>query len=481
MIVQRTALRIGTPVLLLVIASQAAAQTQIKRGWNLFSKDQDVEIGAKSAQEVEQELPVLRDDQVQQYVADLGARLAAAAPGAKYPYSFKVVDIADINAFALPGGPIFIHRGTIEAARNEGELAGVMAHEISHVALRHGTSQASKMLATQFGTQLVLGLALERSGASGGTRDLVEKVGGFGLNLTFLKYSRKAETEADVLGTQTLARAGYDPNDMATFFETLSKDSPSRSAAFLQSHPPPDRRRERVQQEAKLIGAHPVTRSDARFNDIKARIARMPPARTMKEIEAAKGSATPSSSTGSQLPDKVPDQVEPPSRKLLWHRSASGIYEVPYPSNWSVISERDASVTLAAPGGAWRSDGGADVRFGALLGIAAAQRSTGRRPLVGDATDAFLADVQRTNAHLRLVSGSRRAQTIDGGPGETMQLLGTSPSTGQKERVGLATRLLSDGSLLHLLFVTPANAPREYDDLFDAMTKNLRVVDGRLR
>src|SRR6185436_13714306 len=107
--------------------------------------------------------------------------------------------------------------------------------------------------------------------------------------------------------------------------------------------------------------------SDARFNSIKARLARMPPARTMKELEASKGSGTPTSSGGSTLPDKVPDQVEPPSRKLVWHRSASGVYEVVHPSNWSVVAERDASLTLAAPGGAWKSDGGADVRFGALF------------------------------------------------------------------------------------------------------------------
>jgi len=481
MILQRISRSLGTLILALAVASPAAAQTHVKKGWNLFSKEQDVEIGAQSAQEVQQQLPILRDEEVQRYVAELGAKLAAASPGTKYPYSFQVVDIADINAFALPGGPIFVHRGTIEAARNEGELAGVMAHEISHVALRHGTGQASKQLATEFGTQMILGLALEKSGASGGTRELVEKVGGYGLNLTFLKYSRKAETDADILGVQTLAKAGYDPNDMATFFETLGKDSPSRSAAFLQSHPAPDRRRERVQEEAKLIGAHPAGHSEVRFNEIKARLARMPKAPTMKEIEEGKVGGGQAGGTGSQLPDQVPEKVEPPSRHLAWHRSPSGVYDVARPDNWSVISEQGSSVTFAAPGGAWRSEGGADVRFGALLGVAPAQRSTGQRPRVEDVTDAFVGAIQSSNAHLRLVSGSRKAQAIDGGAGETLLLQGTSPTTHRGERVAVATRLLADGSLLHMLFVTPADAPREYDDLFKAMVSNLRVVDGRLR
>jgi len=124
-------------------------QTKVQPGFNVFSVDQDVEIGRQSAGEVERQLPILRDASAQQYVSRIGQRLAAAAPGAKYPYQFKVVNVSDVNAFALPGGFMYINRGLIETAQNEGQLAGVMAHEMSHVALRHGSNQASKAYLAQ--------------------------------------------------------------------------------------------------------------------------------------------------------------------------------------------------------------------------------------------------------------------------------------------------------------------------------------------
>lgn len=129
------------------IASAASAQTKIKPGFNLFSTDQDREIGRQSATEVERQLPILNDRSAQACVDAVGKRLAVFIPGAKFAYQFKVVDASDINAFALPGGYMYLNRGLIEAAKSEGQLAGVMAHEMSHVALRHGTNQTSNTVA----------------------------------------------------------------------------------------------------------------------------------------------------------------------------------------------------------------------------------------------------------------------------------------------------------------------------------------------
>src|SRR6185369_9050214 len=116
--------------------SAVSAQTKIKSGFNLFSTEQDVEIGRQSAVEAESQLPILSNPSVASYVGAIGKRLAAVMPGAKFPYQFKVVNASDINAFALPGGYMYVNRGLIEAATNEGQLAGVLAHEMSHVALR---------------------------------------------------------------------------------------------------------------------------------------------------------------------------------------------------------------------------------------------------------------------------------------------------------------------------------------------------------
>ncbi len=135
----------------------ADAQTRIKPGFNLFSPDQDVQIGQQSVQQAEQQLPILRDAAVEAYVNRIGQRLAANSGGPDFQYSFRVVNASDINAFALPGGFVYINRGVLDNARNEGEVAGVLAHEISHVALRHGTHQASKAYLAQAGISILGG------------------------------------------------------------------------------------------------------------------------------------------------------------------------------------------------------------------------------------------------------------------------------------------------------------------------------------
>ena len=140
-------------MLLLAAAAAAVAQRQtvVRPGFNLFTVEQDIELGRQSAQQVERQIPFVRDPVVERYVADIGKRLAAVAPGAKYPYQFKVVNLSDINAFALPGGFMYVNRGLIEAVETEGEVAGVMAHEMAHVALRHQTNQVSKAYVAKAG------------------------------------------------------------------------------------------------------------------------------------------------------------------------------------------------------------------------------------------------------------------------------------------------------------------------------------------
>src|SRR5688572_7985290 len=129
---------------IVALAAPALAQTQVKPGFNVFSAEQDVEIGQQSAAEAEQQLPLLRDRGTDDYINDLVKDLAQHAPGPKFPYQAKVVNAADVNAFALPGGYMYVNRGLVQSARSESELAGVLSHEIAHIALRHGTHNASK-------------------------------------------------------------------------------------------------------------------------------------------------------------------------------------------------------------------------------------------------------------------------------------------------------------------------------------------------
>ncbi|HYO98817.1 MAG TPA: M48 family metalloprotease, partial [Pyrinomonadaceae bacterium] len=173
-------------------------------GFNLFSPEQDIELGRRSAQQIAQQMPLLNDEPIVNYVRGLGAKLAARASGHKFPYQFNVVATKELNAFALPGGFIFVNAGAIAAAKNEGELAGVMAHEITHVALRHGTNQASKAYIAQKG----LGMIGAITGDDSDLGQVINSIGGAGANMLFLRFGRTAEKQADLEGARIMAESG---------------------------------------------------------------------------------------------------------------------------------------------------------------------------------------------------------------------------------------------------------------------------------
>jgi predicted Zn-dependent protease len=245
----------------------------------------DVQIGERVARDAEGQLALCNDAQVDAYLDHLGKRLAENAPtkGIRYPFRFKCVNDHSINAFALPGGFVYINRGAIEAADDEAQLAGVMAHEISHVALRHGTNQASKGQGWQLGLGAIG--ALTGNNLAG---TLVRQLGGFAANSILLKYSRTAETQADVMGTQILYDTGYDSRAMAQFFEKLQQQSKGKNPPqFFSNHPNPDHRIERVDEEIDKLGGPPQNyRSDSlEFHDAKKRLLVMPPAPKSRALQ----------------------------------------------------------------------------------------------------------------------------------------------------------------------------------------------------
>jgi len=227
------------------------SQPRFKPGFNLFSPQQDVQIGRQSAQQILTETPMLDDPEIVGYVEQLGSKLASKAAGEKFPYQFRVVATREINAFALPGGYLFVNAGAIAAANNEGELAGVMAHEISHVALRHGTNQASKARLAQAGLGILGGIT--GAGENSDLGQAVEAIGGLGANMLFLKYGRAAEKEADLEGARIMAEAGYDPRDMANFFNTLEAQGGQRVPEMLSDHPDPGDRVKYITEEISRL------------------------------------------------------------------------------------------------------------------------------------------------------------------------------------------------------------------------------------
>jgi predicted Zn-dependent protease len=217
----------------------------------LASPQQDVEVGRQVAQDAEKQLTLIRDRDANAYISALGQALAAKTPNPnKFPFTFKIVDDRSINAFALPGGPIYMHRGAIEAADNEAQLAGVLGHEIGHVVLRHGMSQVGKAQLTQGIVGILGGLA-----GNSTTGQILTQVGAFGAGMTLLRYSRDAETQSDLLGTQILYDSGYNPAAMAQFFEKLAKQHKgSKTEQFFSNHPIPENRVAKVNEEIRRLG-----------------------------------------------------------------------------------------------------------------------------------------------------------------------------------------------------------------------------------
>ena len=199
-----------------------------------MSKEKQEQLGLKTAAEVYKQMPVLPDSSaVTQYIQHLGKKLVEVIPPDRsWPYEFHVVQQSDINAFALPGGPIFINVGTINAAANEAQLAGVMAHEMSHVYLQHSAKQAPK----QQWASILGALGGLVGGAAG---DLAQAGIQIGAGTLLMKYSRGDEAQADAVGAIIMYKAGYDPREMAQFFQSLQKNCGEWRAAISQRSPQP--------------------------------------------------------------------------------------------------------------------------------------------------------------------------------------------------------------------------------------------------
>ena len=242
---------------------------------NIFSDEDEIKLGNLFSTEMEKELTLYgRDPVVTEYINELGQRLALHSSRNNIAYHFKVVDAEAVNAFALPGGYVYINLGLIRAAESESELAGVMGHEIGHIVGRHGAKQLTKQLGFAAVEQLVLGKdsnKLEKLAAN------IARTG------TLMKYSRDAEREADTYAVQGMYDAGIDPEGVATFFETLhklQKRQPGQLERFFSTHPPTDERIQNVRSQIARRPRKPNLRRDSlRFHEIKKRL---PPPKLQK-------------------------------------------------------------------------------------------------------------------------------------------------------------------------------------------------------
>jgi len=447
------------------------AQTQIVYHENKFKLTDDVKLGRQAAAEAEQQFPLLRDAEVNAYVEKVGQRLVAAIPQEfqhpEFRYYFKVVNARDINAFALPGGPMFVNRGMIEAARTEGEMAGVMAHELSHVALRHGTAQATKARKYQTGAVLagVLGTIFGGPGLGQAAQAP--------LALTFLKYSREYETEADLLGARIMANAGYDPRDLANMFRTIEAQG-GGGGGFLSDHPSPKDRYARINQEAQYLRvSNPIT-DNREFFAIKERLRGYPRAQTMAEIQQSgrrypnQGNEYPTSER-TDYPSAPRGRVEYPSSRFR-NYTALGVVRLAVPDNWRELSEQES--VWYAPNGGYGSTNGQNVfTHGVNIGLA----QTNSRNLQ-QATNDFLNGLQQGNGNLRSRTGYQR-NYIGGRNGLSISLSNTNEATGRPEVVNLATTQLRNGELLYIIAVVPESDYNNYQSTFQSILRSVQLVD----
>ena len=246
-------------------------------GITLISVPQEIAIGKEENAQVRKETPQVTDAAVTAYVSRIGARLAKSAPGAKYPYGFAVADYGEINAFSLPGGPVWINRGVLRASTNESQVAGVLAHEIAHIAQRHAADQMTKVLLTKWSLS-ALGAMLGNAGGAGGA----QAAGAVMANGVFLKFSRDDESEADRVGLAIMTKAGWDARGMIELFETLRREQqrdPSSVEVFFSTHPSPA---DRVAALSAATAQHRGGIHDTpEFRAVKARVLKLPPPHKM--------------------------------------------------------------------------------------------------------------------------------------------------------------------------------------------------------
>lgn len=267
-------------MLLLSTAADARGPAQIKQGFNLFTKQQDIQLGQELAAQIRENVTIIHNPVLTAYVNAVGKRLAAEpeARDSGFSFTFEIVANPAINAYALPGGPMFINTGLLRTVPNEAQFAGAIAHEMSHVILRHGTNQASKVDLIQ----IPLALAGQLTSSDTLKGQLAQLGIGLGADSVLLKFNRIHESQADIMGARLMAQAGYDPIQMARFFARLNDDS--GALVFLSDHPNPGDRSRAIKDEAARLPQRPYGYQTGHFQEMKKAVATVhePPPKTQE-------------------------------------------------------------------------------------------------------------------------------------------------------------------------------------------------------
>jgi hypothetical protein len=357
---------------------------------------------------------------------------------------------------------MFVNRGMIEAAGSEGEVAGVMAHEITHVLLRHGTAQASKAQKFQVGS--VLG-AIAGAVIGGSVGSVVAQGTQFGLGTVFLRFGREYEQQADLGGAQLMARAGYDPREMANMFRTIEKQAGSNGPEWLSDHPNPGNRVEYIEKEAQSLRIQNPIRNSDQFDRVRAHLKSLPPAPSTEEATRASKRGGTASGGENTRPS---GRVDPPSGRYAQYNEGD-IFRVSVPGNWRELAQSRV-VTFAPEGAYGRANGQSVFTHGVEIGVTRNEAHD-----LQTATDELVDSLGQGNPRLSRPSDYRRTTVDDRNALETT-LDNVSEVTGRDEVIRLVTCVMRDGNLFYIIAVAPQNDLRVYEPAFDRVVGSIRFT-----
>lgn len=470
------------------LTAQSSQPTLPDPGTTGMNKQQQQQLGLQAMGEVYKQMPVLPDSSPEtQYIQRLGKKLSAVIPADKtWPYQFHVIPAADINAFALPGGPIFVNVGTITAADNEAQLAGVLAHEMSHVYMQHSAKQAPKATVAQIIAGLA-GAVLPQSGLGALGRMGIQ----IGAGTMLMKYSRKDEAQADSTGAIIMYKAGYNPQAMADFFETLEKKYGSGGPQLLSDHPNPGNRTAAVQKEIQNWPRKNYVSNSPEFASTKQNATHVKAYSAQEIANGAKagtweqqnrqnhvvpanlpsspnqGSGAGNGENANGTPENVAFKDVKPSSHLTRHEGQGFI--IYYPDNWKVGG--DQSMTIIGPPAAASQNG---IAYGAIVG----NQPSSNASSLDDATQQLAQGMAQENPGMK-ISSEIKSVDINGTQGRSLELSGKSPLVlnGEPlpERDWLVTIPRPQGGLFYVVFVSPERDFNQLHPTYQKMLESLQV------
>ncbi len=439
--------------------------------WNLFSPEQDIQMGKEAADEVRKTEPMVTNKDLLDYINRIGKRLAASKHAGNFPFTFEVINDPSINAFALPGGPMFVNTGLIAAVDNESQLAGVLAHEMSHVALRHGSTNVSKANIVQLPAMLA-GQALGNKGGLWGT--LGQLGVGLGTQSVLLKYSRDAEKQADLNGAQIMNDAGYDPTQMAIFFDKLqaegNKDN-SALANFLSDHPTPGKRVDYVSAEVKQLPKVQYHESEpGTLGKMKQIVASLPPPpkKPAQGAQAAQGAST-ADRQGQSGQAAAADPK--PSGQYKTHNGPD--FQISYPDNWQVFGDTNSgSLTIAPQSGVIQNQQGQnDIAYGMMTAYYFPQDN---KPNLQRDTADLIKSLKSGNPSMQQ-NGNPKNVKVAGQNAILTPFVSPSPIKGQKEDDLLLT-VARPEAIFYVIFVAPDSDWKATQPAFDNAVSSLKFT-----